>query len=686
MRQVLCVFILLVFSNITFAEESAMKQISEDVYVEKVYASWLGQCIGNFFGLQYENKYIEKIPETDIPREYIGWPLDKMKDLDGAFSDDDTDIEYMYMFMMEERGIEPTYRDIAERWIRHINFRIWVANYEARTLMSRGYLPPDTGRKELNRHWFQIDPQLVNEIWAVIAPGMVYYAAAKSDWAARVTNDDYGTHATIWYSAMYSAAFLESDTRKLYDIGLSHVPPGRFRDALILTRSLYREGKPWRETRRILKEVYYDFDPNREQSLPTAPQKSIWSATLNGAMGAIALLYGEGDFDETLFLSCMAGFDCDNQAATIAGLLAIAGGTNALPDKYLYPIKTWKKPFNDKYIMDSREGLPSGSITEIAQQTAKLGEQLIVEKGGRITKNQKGEKVYVINTTAAFQPPLELRVHPVHPLQLGQPTQIELSVIGGEAYLTDSGRYPGYDTIAAQQGTIHKNLSSIPGMEMTIIKQVPKRIGDKPSSILLITGKPTKAGNFTVTVKASARNTPEKQKEISIDIPVLDQNIALKAKRALSCVTEPTGSGSKDINVIRDGVLYSGGYDSFDGDNQAELDWYGYEWDTKHKVSQLLYTTGKRFKNGGWWESLDVEYLDENTKKWKSVTKLQISPDALVDWSWPYRRHSITFKPVTTKAIRIIGKPGGDSDFTSIAELEVYSKAVKLFYTPNLKK
>ena len=65
-------------------------------------------------------------------------------------------------------------------WKTHINDFIWVANREARNLMDQGLVAPDTGRKQNNRHWFQIDPQLVNEIWSVFYPGMTEHAARRA--------------------------------------------------------------------------------------------------------------------------------------------------------------------------------------------------------------------------------------------------------------------------------------------------------------------------------------------------------------------------------------------------------------------------------------------------------------------------------------------------------------------------
>lgn len=95
--------------------------------------------------------------------------------------------------------------------------------------MHYGYTPPFTGDKEINPHWFQIDPQLINEIWSYTAPGMVQYAAQKSEWAALITSDSWGVEPTIHYGAMYAAAFFETDINKLIEIGLKELPAnGRY--------------------------------------------------------------------------------------------------------------------------------------------------------------------------------------------------------------------------------------------------------------------------------------------------------------------------------------------------------------------------------------------------------------------------------------------------------------------------
>ena len=116
-------------------------------------------------------------------------------------------------------------------------------------------------------------------------------------------------------------------------------------------------------------------------------------------------------------------------------------------------------------------------------------------------------------------------------------------------------------------------------------------------------------------------------------------------------------------------------YDSYDGNNDRTEDFYGYRWTSPVEVARLVFTAGKVYPNGGWFETLQVQVLDDQ-KKWVPAEQVRIAPDIATP---EYRRNGetrfgITFKPVTTTGIRIVGKPGGSARFTSVAELEVYAK------------
>lgn len=104
------------------------------VYYDKAFGSWIGQMIGNILGLPTEGKFIEK-PNSDYSAYYTTVPA-------GAFTDDDTSMEWVFLHMLEEHGLDVNYSQVREEWMEHINEAIWVANARARELMEEGHTHP----------------------------------------------------------------------------------------------------------------------------------------------------------------------------------------------------------------------------------------------------------------------------------------------------------------------------------------------------------------------------------------------------------------------------------------------------------------------------------------------------------------------------------------------------------------
>ena len=66
---------------------------------------------------------------------------------DPWLADDDTDIEYVYLHLLNQhQTTELSPGQIAEGWKKHINRRIWVSNRRARDLMDEGAAGRDPRR------------------------------------------------------------------------------------------------------------------------------------------------------------------------------------------------------------------------------------------------------------------------------------------------------------------------------------------------------------------------------------------------------------------------------------------------------------------------------------------------------------------------------------------------------------
>ncbi|MBS2098344.1 ADP-ribosylglycohydrolase family protein [Carboxylicivirga linearis] len=638
MKCIYYIFFLLVIGGCSNNTHS-YKVIAAKEYHDAVYASWLGQIIGNTYGLGYEFKFIDEPGPDDFPYGY-DFTLDTLRKHDGAFSDDDTDIEYMYLLQMEKHGVEPNYNQLANAWKNHVKERVWFANRMAVTLMHAGHYPPVTGNRHFNCEWFQIDPQLVNEIWAVTAPGMVDYAVAKSEYAARITSDDFGLEPTLHYAAMYSAAFFEKDINRLIEIGNSVLPDSsRFSEAVDFVKeqySLYPSN--WQKARANVVDKYYVIEDYNRHSWAAV------DAILNGALGVMSLLYGQGDFQQTLDYACAFGMDADNQAATICGLLGIVNGFESLPKQLMYPLEDadWELPFNDSYRMITRDGLSDARITELAERSVKQAEKIILKQGGEIF-NKDGETYYKIPIDVVFESPFELNPIPKQSLRVGKQWQ-----------------YPVY--VGSKKAKVE------------IIGELPSGVVYKDGQLQ---GVPATKGTYSFEIKAT-KGSDEKQ--IAVQLYVFDENKAGSA----SSVLFNNAARDKNTEVIRDGDIRST-YTSVKNDHQPGIDYYGYIWDQPQKISTLIYNNGKPGEFYGWFTDFKVEYLHEN--EWVALRDVEVFPSMNLgnsQWLKPaYQDYTIGFDTLTTRGIRIIGKAGGiKKDManahlgmeyaTAIGELEVY--------------
>ena len=397
------VFILLALIGI--AQE--FRTISESELKEKIAGYWIGQLAGNYIGFPFENLYTEEPIPVFVDRymnykdaEQLGlrMNLDDRRGfvsimahaMGGAWSDDDTDIEFVVLHGLEEYGLDINYSEMALLRKKHIRRFIWSSNATVRDLIDQGYLPPETGSKELNPHWYTIGSQLFNEIWGAVYPGLVSQAAEKAEWSARITHDDWATHGTVLFVSMYSAAFFEDDIDRILEIGMEQMPKNSpYLAAVKDVIKWHGQNDDWKVTRQLIHDKYYNEFEGFEFPYP------LGSALINGLNGVMALLYGEGDFIKSVGIATTTGYDCDNQAATIGGLLGIMNGASSIPEKLTLELPSlgkWETPFNNTYINYSRDGLPSyNKISDIVDRIDVISGQAILANGGR--KEMKDNKV-----------------------------------------------------------------------------------------------------------------------------------------------------------------------------------------------------------------------------------------------------------------------------------------------------
>ncbi|OUU80610.1 MAG: heme biosynthesis protein HemY [Gammaproteobacteria bacterium TMED78] len=358
----------------------------------------------------------------------IDWALEGETGIWG--SDDDTDIEYIYQYLLlkNETSILSD-EQIRNGWITHIysdentpfirNGRpenwLWVSNQAAHDLMlEKGLMPPATSDPENNFFYDMIDAQLTTEIFGLFAPARPDIAIEMAHLPIRVTAFEDAEWIAKFYVEMHSLASsvdqnlsLKEQTQWMAKIARLRIPDNSYTAKMFdFVNSLYNSGISWEQARDkiyiryqvnqldgydiLSTKLLSDSDPNSDNGFyqTFVNCHGCFAAGINFAASIISLLYGEGDFQETVKIASLSGWDSDNPAATWGGLLGFMIGKEGLEGSF-------NRKFSDRYnIHRTRGGFPNNGIDNF-QAMAEKGLLVIdrvveEEMGGRIDfmKNQ----------------------------------------------------------------------------------------------------------------------------------------------------------------------------------------------------------------------------------------------------------------------------------------------------------
>jgi hypothetical protein len=377
--------------------------ISRDEYFEKLQGFWLGQSIANWTGLVTEMDKIggegphgqfytrddwgqpdqpsiwgQGIPSDLSPT--IDWVLEDEDGLWGA--DDDTDIEYMYQHLLLVNGTSMlSGEQIRDGWLKHIysdentpftnnegekeNF-LWVSNQRAHYLMrTEGLVPPATSDPANNPEYDMIDAQLTTEIFGLFAPGRPDIALKMAYLPIRTTARENAAWASEFYVLMHSLASLadpdlpvKEQIQWMADTARQHLPDDSYTAKMFdFVKSRYQAGVPWEQAR---DEVYRRYQVEQRDGYDITSRdlycNGCFASGINFAASIVSLLYGEGDYQETVKIAALTGWDSDNPAATWGGLLGFMHGKEGIE-------RAFGRKFSDRFnIHRTRGNFPDDGI------------------------------------------------------------------------------------------------------------------------------------------------------------------------------------------------------------------------------------------------------------------------------------------------------------------------------------
>ena len=353
------------------AAAPALRRLSHATLEDKVRGGWAGQMIGVSFGAPTEFHSNGKIIEGPI-----AW---QPENVSNAIVQDDLYVEMTFAEVMDRFGLEATSEQYGEMF-KDSKYMLWHANAAARRLLNRGIKAPWSGHPKYNAHANDIDFQIESDFIGLMTPGLPREANKYADRVGRVMNYGDGLYGGMFFAGMYAAAFFESDPEKVVRAGLLSIPEGSGYAKVIkgVLAEYAKNPADWKRTWQAITDAWDKDDPCPDGAL----RPFNIDARLNGAWVALGLLYGHGDFAQTLDVSTRAGQDSDCNPSSALGILGVILGYERIPD-------LWKAGI--PRIATTRFDYTSYTFQSIVASTLARARRVIEGAGGTITATRSGD-------------------------------------------------------------------------------------------------------------------------------------------------------------------------------------------------------------------------------------------------------------------------------------------------------
>lgn len=319
-------------------EDLPRLEVDQAQLSDRVFAAWLGRCVGNTMGKPVEGLTPD---EVEIYLKATGqWPqtgyIPLLAELPAGVShlhesapeasaglftdvprDDDIDWTILNLSLLERYADDITTQEIADAWLDRLPFtQTFTAERAAYRNVIRG-VPVAEAAATNNPYREWIGALIRGDVFGYIHPGDPRAAASLALTDASFSHVENGIYGEMWAAAVVAAAFASTDAAEALRTGLAVVPSAsRLAEALQHILELHGRGASVAEAQSWAKDHLGHYN---------------WVHTINNAaIISIALLWGN-DFVESIALSVASGNDTDSTSATVGSIYGALHGSAAIP-------------------------------------------------------------------------------------------------------------------------------------------------------------------------------------------------------------------------------------------------------------------------------------------------------------------------------------------------------------------
>ncbi|MFI3249806.1 MAG: ADP-ribosylglycohydrolase family protein [Eubacteriales bacterium] len=345
-----------------------------DNYLDKLYGGFLGMNVGIRLGAPVEPTIwtYERIQST------YGDITDYVKEYKNFAADDDANGPVFFLRALYDDACdrELTPDDVARAWLNYTRENkgmFWWGGYGISTEhtvfqnLKMGITAPQSGSIAQNGKIMaeQIGGQIFIDTWGLVCPDDPDKASLYGGYAASVSHDGDGKNGAHFFCAAIAKAFTCNDIEEIVRVGLSYVP----KDSTYyeVSQAVIDFHKKHPDDFRLCREML-ERDYGYDKYL------GICHMIPNAGVCILSLLYGKGDFNRTVEIATMCGWDTDCNAGNVGTVVGVMTGVNGIAPHY-------RRPINDSIVLSSVSGyLNIMDIPSYVKELALLGYRLKGEK------------------------------------------------------------------------------------------------------------------------------------------------------------------------------------------------------------------------------------------------------------------------------------------------------------------
>ncbi|MDR0494416.1 MAG: ADP-ribosylglycohydrolase family protein [Treponema sp.] len=353
-----------------------------DTLYDRIYGAWLGRCAGCLLGQPIEGwrrgritsllketgnypvkNYIssdidaavrKKYDMVDDRQTYGGGKVNWINNVSCMPEDDDTNYTILYLKTLENYGRGFTSENAAESWLMNVPILHVCTAERAAYRNFVNLIPPPLSGSYYNAYREWIGAQIRADFFGYVSPGDTEQAAEYAWRDARISHTKNGIYGEMFCAAMIARAAVSNSLKDIIESALNEIPEkSRLYEGIQKVFAWHEKGISWEAAIDNIHAIYDESNGHH------------WCHTISNAMiCALALLWGNGDFEKTLGIAVCAGFDTDCNGATTGSVTGMMTGAVKIPEK-------WKGPLNNK-IKSGIDGFSLTEISQLAERTLKM--------------------------------------------------------------------------------------------------------------------------------------------------------------------------------------------------------------------------------------------------------------------------------------------------------------------------